>query len=430
MDGPEIVSPASETSSQLDQTQGPRQRRLWTQEEDEKLRLLVSYWGDQCGRNGHWVKISSHFDNRTPKDCRKRWFHSLDPRHKRGRWTESEDRTLIEAYERLGPQWQRVAQLIPGRTDDQCAKRWSDVLDPSISMRLRDWDEEEDRKLLDLIEKYGTKWRVISKEMEGRTGLTCRNRWRKLVRMSEKAQQAADKANFASQQANGPLPPPPKELSLLEAIMPSGDAPAPSTIAFLSNRGGTDQTTGQSIHPFNHESLQSGKTYTMSIEDPASYEDGGSGTEAQQYALNELDLDKVLDAAAKNQQKIVIHQHIYTIYAPSGSGIAPRAPGPHSAMNQPSSQLLQQAQLQHAHHRQQQQQQQQQQIQPQVQPTPQPQQPISSDLQPSGPLPVGAMTPAMGGLPDEFMVMPGMLFDIDRQDQAELQLDYLAFNPS
>jgi hypothetical protein len=34
---------------------------------------------------------------------------------------------------------------------------------------------------LELVQKYSTKWRLISKEMEGRTGLTCRNRWRKLV---------------------------------------------------------------------------------------------------------------------------------------------------------------------------------------------------------------------------------------------------------
>lgn len=169
-----------------------RVRRKWTREEDEKLRLLVSYWGDQCGKNGHWDKISAQFDNRTNKDCRKRWFHSLDPKLKRGRWTEREDQVLMEAHEKLGPSWHKIAQLIPGRTDDQCSKRYNDVLDPSISGRLREWKPEEDDKLLDLVNVYGTQWRNISKQMEGRTGLTCRNRWRKLVSTSAKRKSDAE----------------------------------------------------------------------------------------------------------------------------------------------------------------------------------------------------------------------------------------------
>lgn len=422
------MSPTSESSSQLEQTQTHRIRRLWTEEEDEKLRLLVSYWGDQCGRNGHWTKISSHFDNRTPKDCRKRWFHSLDPRHKRGRWTESEDRTLVEAYERLGPQWQRVAQLIPGRTDDQCAKRWSDVLDPRISMRLREWNEEEDRKLLGLIERYGTKWTVISKEMDGRTGLTCRNRWRKLVRMGEKAQEVAERAEFASTNPHGPLPPPPKELSLLETIMPSGEIPAPSTLAYLSTRHNAENPQSQfSLGSYaTREQVQSGKTYTLTIEDPESYDNSEGGVGAgTQYALNELDLDKVLDTAAKNNQKIVIHQHIYNVYAgsvASSSGIARRAQGPHnfsttapppmptqSTQYQPLRQQPQQPK--YPHH---------------VPPQPSQQDGTNnSSVQSSRDL-----TPAIGGLPDEFLVTPGMIFDMDHKEHSDYQLDYLAFNPS
>lgn len=184
-----------------------RERRPWTQEEDERLRLLVSYWGDQCGKNGHWDKISSHFVNRSNKDCRKRWFHSLDPKLKRGRWTDHEDRVLMEAYKKMGPVWHRIAQLIPGRTDDQCSKRYNDVLDPSISDRLRPWTPEEDKRLLDLVKEHGTKWRTISKDMEGRTGLTCRNRWRKLVSPAVKRDSVAGAGGGGEQQpaAGGPV---------------------------------------------------------------------------------------------------------------------------------------------------------------------------------------------------------------------------------
>lgn len=49
-----------------------------------------------------------------------------------GRWTTPEDALLIMAVRRHGRHWYKVAELLPGRTDDQCAKRWREKLDPSI----------------------------------------------------------------------------------------------------------------------------------------------------------------------------------------------------------------------------------------------------------------------------------------------------------
>ena len=49
-----------------------------------------------------------------------------------GRWTNVEDVQLIQAVKQHGRQWHKVADLLPGRTDDQCAKRWREKLDPSI----------------------------------------------------------------------------------------------------------------------------------------------------------------------------------------------------------------------------------------------------------------------------------------------------------
>lgn len=175
-----------------------RSRRVWTREEDEKLRRLVAHWGDQRGKNSHWDQISAQFEGRTNKDCRKRWFHSLDPTLKRGRWTEDEDRILLEAYGKMGSVWNKIAQLIPGRTDDQCSKRYNDVLDPSVRDRLREWTEEEDETLLQMVETYGTQWRTISTHMKGRTGLTCRNRWRKIV-APVLPKQSKDKNNNSQQ---------------------------------------------------------------------------------------------------------------------------------------------------------------------------------------------------------------------------------------
>jgi hypothetical protein len=49
-----------------------------------------------------------------------------------GRWTPAEDALLLTSIRKHGRHWYRVAELLPGRTDDQCAKRWREKLDPSI----------------------------------------------------------------------------------------------------------------------------------------------------------------------------------------------------------------------------------------------------------------------------------------------------------
>ncbi|CEI96110.1 hypothetical protein RMCBS344292_10278 [Rhizopus microsporus] len=73
--------------------------------------------------------------------------------------------------------------MLEGRTDDQCAKRWRESLDPSIDRS--EWTAEEDKRLMEKYEEYGSQWQKIAFFFEGRPGLHCRNRWRKLQRMMQ-----------------------------------------------------------------------------------------------------------------------------------------------------------------------------------------------------------------------------------------------------
>lgn len=178
-------------------------RNSWTREDDEELLGLINDALKQFGYpNGivdvktvqeslkivkllQWDILCANFSNksRTAKDLRKRWSGSLDPNVKKGRWTKEEDELLLKSYEKHGPHWLSVSMEIAGRTEDQCAKRYVEVLGPSSKGRLRDWSQEEDLLLISKVKKYGTKWRRISNEMEFRPSLTCRNRWRKIITM-------------------------------------------------------------------------------------------------------------------------------------------------------------------------------------------------------------------------------------------------------
>ncbi|KAL3228987.1 Myb-like DNA-binding protein BAS1 [Nakaseomyces bracarensis] len=183
-------------------------KNYWSKEDDTKLGQLVNEELVRLGlangisdlKNIHdslhysrkirWDNILFAFKNkyRTPKLLRKRWISALDPNIKRGKWTPEEDEKLVKAYEKLGPKWLDISSEILGRTEDQCSKRYIEILGPSSKERLREWTLEEELSLISKVKKYGTKWRTISSEMVNRPSLTCRNRWRRIITLVVRGQ--------------------------------------------------------------------------------------------------------------------------------------------------------------------------------------------------------------------------------------------------
>ena len=92
---------------------------------------------------------------------------------KKTAWTPEEDRLLLELYEKYGSKWSTIARSIEGRTDDACSKRYREALDPSL--KKDEWSTEEDERLLEVWRRIGGKWGQIGQEMQ-RSGLGCRNR--------------------------------------------------------------------------------------------------------------------------------------------------------------------------------------------------------------------------------------------------------------
>ena len=180
------IDPLEITQSLGFQTFRKGARKPWTKEEDSKLSSLVAteYPKPIDVEKVNWDSIAETLfpdGFRKGKECRKRWCNSLNPTLRRGKWSKEEDEKLVRAFEKYGASWLKVSQEIEGRTDDQCAKRYMEVLDPSTKNRLKPWSMEEDLRLIQQIKIHGTKWRTISNGFEGRPSLTCRNRWRKLV---------------------------------------------------------------------------------------------------------------------------------------------------------------------------------------------------------------------------------------------------------
>ncbi|KAJ2822510.1 hypothetical protein IWW50_004183, partial [Coemansia erecta] len=176
----------------------PKLRAAWTREEDRLLMVGVRVYGPNTES---WPRIAMLVPGRTNKSCRKRWFHSLDPSLHKGPWTSEEDDLLRQRVAQFPSQWSRVAEGIPGRTDDQCAKRWRESLDPEIDRSK--WRPEEDRLLLEKYSELGTQWQKIATFFQGRPGLHCRNRWRKIYRViSQKDKKKGSSKDYAGDLAS------------------------------------------------------------------------------------------------------------------------------------------------------------------------------------------------------------------------------------
>lgn len=99
---------------------------------------------------------------------------------KRQWWTKVEDGVLSAVVDELGvSDWNKVAEQVPERTAKQCRTRWCDQLTP---YRTRDeWTDPECDVLLQLVEREGPRWALISRHMLGRTANDVKNRYVSLV---------------------------------------------------------------------------------------------------------------------------------------------------------------------------------------------------------------------------------------------------------
>jgi hypothetical protein len=180
------------------------EKRKWSEMEDQKLVSLVGEYG-----LGNWSQIATQLQGRSCLQCRNRYVNQVDPSLRRGGWTEEEDKKVVAAQSRLGNSWAKISRLMDGRSESALNGRWYSVLEPRAASILaelkpedflfldetqlppkpimqgnsgaydrRQWTEQEDQILLEMVNKLGTKsWAEIAKQCPGRAPKQCRHRY-------------------------------------------------------------------------------------------------------------------------------------------------------------------------------------------------------------------------------------------------------------
>ncbi|XP_055306417.1 snRNA-activating protein complex subunit 4 [Sitodiplosis mosellana] len=132
----------------------------------------------------NWLDVSMNAldDRHPPNECMGMWYGYLMPTLNRQPWTPAEEDKLLNAANDFEHQdWAEIAKEVDGRSAYQCFVHYQTKFNPKHVQKNVRWTPEEDKKLLDFIEKYRIgniiPWTKIMEKCPGRSKPQLYNRY-------------------------------------------------------------------------------------------------------------------------------------------------------------------------------------------------------------------------------------------------------------
>ena len=102
---------------------GVKRRRLFTIEDDVKLKSLIT---SKMFRG--WKDIAKQMPKFSPKQLRDRWHNYISPDNNFEPYTMEEDAIIAQKVAEIGTKWSVISSILVGRSDNSVKNRYNTVL--------------------------------------------------------------------------------------------------------------------------------------------------------------------------------------------------------------------------------------------------------------------------------------------------------------
>ena len=156
----------------------------WTKEDDDLLFQIVA-----MSPNSSWVERANWFGTKLPEELESRWCDVIEPQFPVKReWTDEEDIRLRELVSTYGKDWGLIGASIKDRSIADIKQRCKLL----SSIETKPFSKEEDR----LIEKKNTElngnWEAIAQFFDGRRPYEIKERFKDIMKEKADLQKALE----------------------------------------------------------------------------------------------------------------------------------------------------------------------------------------------------------------------------------------------